>query len=105
MGYYKGTGTSYMSGQLIVLPADQMVLTDSGNVTALIRENMPNPNKYGEGYNCVEYALELSRIAEWKGIPSEIVRIDFEDSNISHLVVAFPTSDKGWIFLDWKSVV
>ncbi len=50
---------------------------------------------YGEGFNCVDASFRLCLNARWQGIAAYLIRINYEDSPTHHMVVAFPTADRG----------
>lgn len=56
-----------------------------------------------ETYNCVNFAMELVTNARAAGINAWIVTVEFKDSNIGHAFVAFPTIDKGNIWIEPQS--
>ena len=56
-----------------------------------------------ETYNCVNYAMELVSNARAAGINAWIVTVLFQDSDIGHAFVAFPTTDKGTVWIEPQS--
>lgn len=63
-----------------------------------VKDNKDDPRKYSEGYNCVEYAMNLERKAMWAGLDCKIVALYLDDGS-SHLINMFKSSDD-IIFID-----
>jgi hypothetical protein len=49
---------------------------------------------------CADFAHELKNSAEREGIKSFLVTISFVDQRIGHMINAFPTIDKGLVYVD-----
>jgi len=98
-GYVEGTGTMPFGpkGESIVPP--ELTKTTSNKVVEFVKNDMTDLEQYRHGFNCVEFALLAARNAWWEGVPSVPVRIDFEGGG-SHLILGFPTEDKGWMMLN-----
>jgi hypothetical protein len=97
LGYFKATGTLPNAPSEIVLPVVNSGL-QSTEVFDFVTKDTTNSLKYQEGFNCVEFGLLLARNAHWDGIPAEVIKVDFGDA--SHMILGFPTEDRGWIFVD-----
>ena len=101
--YYHLTGTlpnTYQSSQSISLPDIKSKVTER-EVMDFVRADTTNLNKYDIGFNCVEYAFLQARNAQWKSLPAVVTLLDFEGGE-SHLILAFPTTDAGVVFIDPK---
>ena len=57
---------------------------------------------YGFGFNCVDAAFSVWRNACWQGIGAVQIAIQYTDSS-GHMVIGFPTNDKGAIFIEPQS--
>ena len=57
---------------------------------------------YGFGFNCVDAAFRMWRKATWDGIVAVPVAIQYTSPS-GHMVIGFPTNDKGDIFIDPQS--
>jgi len=57
---------------------------------------------YEFGFNCVDAAFRVWRNACWQGIGAAQIAIQYTESS-GHMVVAFPTNDKGDIFIEPQS--
>ena len=100
MGYYSAVGTlpvPFLKSD--ILPPPSNTSQTFSDISSFISNDTTDKYLYGEGMNCVDYALTVSRNAEWEGISSVIVKIDFDEGN-AHAVLLFPTEDKGWVFID-----
>jgi len=105
IGWYQATGEYplYAQKQMqFILPPDSNTAEQTfEDVSAFIQEDITDGKEYKEGYNCVDFALEVARNAHWKGLGAEIVGLTFEgNENIEHALLMFYTTDKGWQFYD-----
>ncbi|GAJ10551.1 unnamed protein product, partial [marine sediment metagenome] len=82
-----------------ILPPAQVEDCTARDVQAFVKSDDTNLREYDVGFNCVEYALLLARNAHWKGIPARVISLRFEDDT-PHMILAFLTGDKGWIFIE-----
>lgn len=57
---------------------------------------------YEFGFTCVDAALRVWRNAYWNGIVAAPIAIQCTDSS-GHMVIGFPTNDKGDIFIEPQS--
>lgn len=83
----------------LAVPSGPLVRPTYQGVLEFLRLDETNTKEYGEGYNCVEFALELVRKAHWHGYSAECLRVDFIDG-VSHMLVVFPTSDSGFVWVE-----
>ena len=103
-GYQWGTGTfPFGSTGQIALPPEMALNTTAAEVLEFVEADPTDIQEYGEGFNCVEFALLTAREAHWAGIPAEVVKVDFSDG-FSHMILGYPTID-GWLFVDAQSDV
>lgn len=99
LGFYQGTGTlPFVRGENI-LPPDVGNVTTSNVVDSFVQDDDTYLNEYGIGFNCAEYAFLMKRNAQWSGVPAEVIELDFNDGT-KHLILGFPTSDRGWVFIN-----
>ena len=112
IGFYVGSGKDYrvdyvffkeylqdkqpsvMVGDVNPVPHDEaynFVLTDK-----------TNENEYKEGYNCVDFALELWRNAAWAGIECKLIGLDLDHGRY-HMIVGFPNEDGLLLLVDPKT--
>lgn len=84
-----------------ILPPEPVEQT-SQEVACFVEEDATDEQPYDEGFNCIDYALAVSRAASWKGIETEIVRVDYATPP-SHAVIAFPTTDRGVVFYETQT--
>lgn len=102
-GYQWGTGTFPFGSQgQVALPPDIALNHTAAEVFEFVEADLTDIKEYGEGFNCVEFALLMAREAHWAGIPAEVVKIDFTDGGTSHMILGFPTIN-GWVFVDAQS--
>ena len=99
VGYHEGTGV-WPGGEVkaVVLPEVESNVTYA-QVVDFVREDGKLLKEYGVGFNCVESALLMARGAHWKGIPAEVVRVRY-GQKVDHLLLAVPTSDGEWQYID-----
>ena len=69
-------------------------------VMSFIKSDDTDTIEYGEGFNCVDASFRLFLNARWHGIAAALIRVNYEDSSTHHMVVAFPTSDRGDIVIE-----
>lgn len=102
-GYYQAIGVYPFAPRVDIVPPDITLETATQqtfeDVSNFIAEDITNKEPYQEGMNCVDFALMVVRNAQWQGLNSEIIRIDYE-VGYSHAVLMFPTADEGYILLD-----
>jgi len=67
---------------------------------SFIKTDDTNTIEYGEGFNCVDSSIRLWLNARWQGITAYPMRINYEDSAIHHMVVIFPTADRGDVIIE-----
>lgn len=99
-GFYKGTGTL---PNFALFPEDATVATPKGLTTTLTDiqvtlEEAPD-EEYAFGYNCVDFAWDAMRQLAWKGHPSAMVMLMFEELP-NHALLLVPTTDKDWLFIE-----
>lgn len=82
-----------------ILPPGQVEDYTAEDVETFVKSDDTNLSKYDVGFNCIEYALLLARNAHWKGIPAEVISLRYGD-NTGHIILAFATGDKGWVFIE-----
>lgn len=80
------------------LPPNEQTVNLSQLKDVLADDNT-DKQEYREGYNCVDYAWDIMRALQWKGINTGIIGIMYEDGS-QHAVITVPTSDYGWIYID-----
>jgi hypothetical protein len=68
-------------------------------VINFIRSDDTNTIPYEFGFNCVDAAFRIWRNATWHGIVAAPIAIQYTDSP-GHMVIGFPTNDKGDIFIE-----
>lgn len=68
-------------------------------VLSFIKSDDTNTIAYGDGFNCVDAALRVWRNAQWQGIAACPISVHFENPP-HHMVVGFPTTDKGDVFFE-----
>ena len=105
IGYYQGTGEypSFAQTKIAsVLPPEVNTTEQTfANISNFIQNDiLTNTRVYGNGSNCVDFALEVAREAHWEGLGAEIVGISFESGEIEHAVILFYTKDQGYQFYD-----
>ncbi len=105
-GYTDGTGMnpfSFTTAQSVRPAAIDGPLTTIEVVKEFMESDKTDLRQYGEGFNSAEFGLLLARNAHWQGVPAQLVRLDFADGVTAHMVLAFPTSDAGWVFIEPQS--
>lgn len=66
-----------------------------------VTDDPTNLNQYIPGkYECVNFALDLTANAHKQNINAWIVTVDFGPSQTGHAFVAFPTTDKGIVYIE-----
>ena len=100
-GYFLGTGTMpFVNPPETIIPTAPQAVVSRAETLDFITSDATNLVEYGEGYNCVEYALVLSLKGRWQGLPAMVIRVDFEGQPLNHLLVAYHTTDGGVIYFD-----
>jgi hypothetical protein len=73
----------------------------SEELQTFVSDDTTNLNQYIQGkYECVNFALDLTANAHSQDINAWIVTVDFGSTEIGHAFVAFPTTDKGIIYIE-----
>jgi len=68
---------------------------------AFVANDPTNLHPYIPGkYECVNFALDLTANAHKQNINAWITTVDFGSTEIGHAFVAFPTTDKGIIYIE-----
>ena len=98
VGYSQGTGTLPFVSVESTLP-EVFGNSSLADIQEFVESDETNLREYDTGFNCVEYAILMARQAHWEGIPAESIRLTFSDGS-AHIILAFPTTDAGWIFID-----
>jgi hypothetical protein len=103
VGYFSGSGTyAFGPKQEALVPGD-MKPVDAADLDAFVKGDQTKLEKYKEGFNCVEFALEAAHEAMWQGVPATVVRLDFENTDSKHWILGFVTTDEGWKFYEPQS--
>jgi len=103
MGFVSATGTlPFVTEEQSVLPEPIAPVVSTVELEEFIKDDETNLQEYDVGFNCVEYAFLLARNAHWAGMPAEVIKVEFTNGE-EHMILAFPTTDKGWQFIDPKS--
>jgi hypothetical protein len=90
----------YNSRPQYVLPPKFNTENQTYNIViSFIQSDNTDSIPYGEGFNCVDSVFRVWRNAVWKGIVGVPVAIQY-DSPPAHMVIGFPTIDKGDIFIE-----
>jgi len=69
-------------------------------VMSFIKRDDTNTIEYREGFNCVDSSIRLWLNARWQGIAAYPMRINYENSLTHHMVVIFPTADRGDLIIE-----
>jgi len=99
IGAYPNIVPFFIKSESVMPPQEKLSGQTFDSIGDFIADDITDKEPYEEGMNCVDYALVTARNAQWKGISSEIIRLDFE-SGFSHAMLLFSTVDRGFIFLD-----
>lgn len=103
LGYHAATGVfpniPFTEPRTSMPPGIELSSQTFDDVNDFIAEDTTNDEQYGDGMNCVDFALVVARNAQWMGLGAEIVKLDF-NSGYSHTLLLFPTSDAGLIAVD-----
>ncbi len=105
-GIYYATGSlPYYSADSpgTILPEDIEATTTLIDVGHFLEVDKTEEIVYREGFNSVEFALLTARNAHWEGLPAEIVALVYEDEATGHMLLAFPTTEDGWVFVEPQS--
>ncbi len=99
-GFYSGTG---LLPDFTPSDEDDTIVTPKGLTTTLTDiqvtlEEAPD-EEYAFGYNCVDFAWDAMRELAWKGQPSAMVLLMFEEEP-HHALLLVPTTDEGWLFIE-----
>ena len=98
LGYHEASGSFPFVGQVAVMPPVAVAQTFE-DVSDFIVDDITSEYQYGEGMNCVDYALMMARNAQWRGLSAEVVKIDYEDGT-AHAMIMFATEDQGIVFVE-----
>ena len=97
-GYYRATVMMPIgNGGQAIMPPEHLMVATASEALATIQELQDK--QYEQGYNCLDYAWDVMRLLNWKGIPAVIVRLDLEPDP-DHAIVIVPTEDEGWVFIE-----
>ena len=101
--YYETTGRypiSFLNRTESVLPP-KMDSQDQTyeQVIDFIRSDDTDETQYGVGFNCVDATFKIWRNATWEGIIAYPIVMQYDDSS-GHMVIAFPTKDRGSVFIE-----
>ena len=66
---------------------------------AFVIGDSTSENEYTDGYNCVDFALDLWRNAAWEGIESRIIGLEL-NFGPGHVAVGFPNEDGLLLIVD-----
>lgn len=69
-------------------------------VMSFIKSDDTDTIEYGEGFNCVDSSFRLWLNARWQGIAAYPMRVNYEDSPTHHMVVIFPSADRGDVVIE-----
>lgn len=103
------TQTPYPTPVSIQTPIPQVTAAQEFRVITwaqlvdFILDDHTNWNVWTEQYNCVNFSLDLEANARSQNIDSWIVAVVFENIDEGHAFVAFPTSDRGEIWIEPQS--
>jgi len=101
--YYEQTGRyplEFLNRPEIVLPPEMHIEEQTyDQVMDFIRSDYTDTIPYEFGFNCVDAAFRVWRNAYWEGIVAAPISIQYTESP-GHMVIGFPTNDKGDIFIE-----
>jgi len=104
--YYEQTGRyplEFLNRTENILPPEMHLEEQTyDQVMDFIRSDDTDTIPYEFGFNCVDSAFRVWSNARWQGIGAAQIAIQYTDSS-GHMVVAFPTNDKGDIFIEPQS--
>jgi len=104
--YYEQTGRyplEFLNIPEIVLPPEMHPEEQTcKQVIDFIQSDDTNTIPYGDGFNCVDAAFRIWRNAYWKGIAAYLIVIQYNEPP-GHMVIAFPTNDRGDIIIEPQS--
>lgn len=104
--HYEKTGRyplEFLNRQESILPPEMHIGQQTyDQVMDFIRSDDTDSIPYAFGFNCVDAAFRVWTNARWQGIAVAQIAIQYTDSS-GHMVVAFPTTDKGDIFIEPQS--
>ncbi len=98
-GFEKGTGTfpfGYSTSRPALPPQLKTAVT-SQEVEVAATKAMDLTPIMGQDFNCVEGAFVAARQFWWEGYEATVIKLDFYQSSIGHMLVGVPT-DEGWRF-------
>ena len=102
--YYSETGLypiSRLNKSESILPPDVNPINQTfDDVMLFIQNDDTDKETYQEGFVCVESALLLCRQAQWNGLAGYPVMLTFQETDIKHMVVVFPTKDRGDVVIE-----
>jgi len=98
--FYSNIPTGINTPVYILPPNEDAQTQIYEQVINFVKSDNTDRIPYGVGFNCVDASLKLWRDAEWKGIAGDPIVIQFVDQPIGHMVVGFPTEDRGDIFIE-----
>jgi len=101
--YYEATGrypVPFLNRPESVLPPKMHSQGQTyEQVFDFIRSDDTDKTQYGVGFNCVDATFKIWRNATWKGLEAYPIVIQYYESP-GHMVIAFPTKDRGDIFIE-----
>jgi hypothetical protein len=106
VNYYGITGLfplSFLNGPEIVLPPEMHSEEQTyRQVIDFIQSDDTETIPYGDGFNCVDASFRIWRNAYWQGITAYLIVILYNEPP-GHMVIAFPTNDRGDIIIEPQS--
>lgn len=74
------------------------------DVSSFMQSDNTNTIAYCEGFNCVDSVFRVWLNARWQGIAAIPIAIQYEKSS-GHMVIGFPTIDRGDVFFETQNNV
>lgn len=94
-------GVYYPNGSAIRI-TDNSKATDPsfGSLISFLSDYGAPRGEYTSGYVCSDYAVDLHDTAEYMGYKTHVVLIYFKGVVDPHLIVAFNSTEKGYVYID-----
>jgi len=106
VSYYEETGRyplAFLNRPESILPPEMHSKEQtSQQVIDFIQSDDTDAIPYGFGFNCVDATFRIWRNATWKGTTAYPIVVQYNES-LGHMVIAFPTNDRGDVFIEPQS--
>jgi hypothetical protein len=95
--WFSGSGSLFSINSAVKFETDGNTSLDE--IKYFLEKDDTDKDKYEEGYNCVEFSMELARKMNWAGISAVCGRIDLS-TGTSHMACIVKDTDGNWVWVE-----